>query len=66
MFEPRLQVDVLHKKKEKLELQLQHIQSDVKQPLFSKFRESCNEYLLNTTLHGLKYVGERKVSRLER
>lgn len=66
MFEPRLQVDVLHKKKNSSDLHYKHFQSDVKQSFLSRFRESCSQYLLSTTLHGLKYVGDRKITRLER
>lgn len=29
-------------------------------------RENFNHYLVNTTLHGLKYVGDRKITRPER
>lgn len=66
MFEPKLQVDALHKRKGKHESYLKHFRTEVKQTFISKLRESCNEYLMDTTLHGLKYVGERKISRLER
>lgn len=67
MFEPRLQLDILHKKREKLELQLKRFQ-DVAERRSSvdTCRTNCNQYLQNTTLHGLKYIGDRKISRLER
>lgn len=66
MFEPRLQVDILHKKKDLSEMKLKHSKCVVKRSFLTRFRESCNQYLLNTTLHGLKYIGDGKITRFER
>lgn len=68
MFEPRLQVDALHVNKRKNDLQLKrlHIDGLPRQSWQLRCREHFNQYLLNTTLHGLKYVGDRKCTRPER
>lgn len=44
------------------------LKSDIKrsQSFSLRFRESFHQYLLSTTLHGLKYVGDRTITRLER
>lgn len=71
MFIPRPQGDISYKKREirdKIDLgaDLKWFPDDVKQSICSRLRENFNQYLLNTTLHGLKYVGDRKITRLER
>lgn len=66
MFEPKLQVDVLQKKRGKLESQLKRFRDDVRRPSIDTCRENIHDYLKNTTLHGLKYIGDRSISRLER
>lgn len=67
MFEPRLRVDVLHTNKRKNDLHLKRLQNDgTRQSWQLRCREHFNQYLLNTTLHGLKYVGDRKCTRPER
>lgn len=66
MFEPRLQVDVLTQKRAKNELQLRQIQDTAKRSIVASCGENCHQYLMNTTLHGLKYVGDKKITRFER
>lgn len=66
MFEPRLQLDVLEKKRGKLESQLKRFRNDERRPSIDTCRENCDQYLKNTTLHGLKYIGDKSISRLER
>lgn len=34
--------------------------------IYGKLKENVNQYLLNTSLHGLRYIGEVKISFLER
>lgn len=71
MFAPRPQGEILYRKKEKkdksdLNEELRWFPNDVKQSILTRCRENFNQYLLNTTLHGLKYVGDRKITRFER
>lgn len=67
MFEPRLRVDALHTIKRKNDLNIKRLQTDVTRKSWQlRCREHFNEYLLNTTLHGLRYVGDRKCTRSER
>lgn len=70
MFEPRLRVDALHMNKQKNDSQLRRLQLNhdglPRQSWQLRCREHFNQYLLNTTLHGLKYVGDRKCTRPER
>lgn len=71
MFAPRPQGEILYRKKEKkdktdLNEDLRWFTNDVKQSILTRCRENFNQYLLNTTLHGLKYVGDRKITRFER
>lgn len=45
--------------------QLQH-EEDKKGSYIGIFKENVHQYLLNTTLHGLKYVGDKTITRFER
>lgn len=38
---------------------------DRRRSRYDSYRENLRQYLMNTTLHGLKYVGDKKISRLE-
>lgn len=40
--------------------------SATKKALFRTFRENFKQYISNTTLHGLKYVGDKTLSSVER
>lgn len=37
-----------------------------KTAIFKLFRKNLHQYLINSTLHGLKYVGDRTITRFER
>lgn len=65
MFEPRLQVGSVHKKRTKNEIQQNFVKKDSKK-LVTTCQANIYQYLLNTTLHGLKYVGDRTITRFER
>lgn len=63
MFESRLHVEVNHRRaREKLQLPEQKENQSVAKSL----KENFNQYLINSTLHGLKYVGDRTITRFER
>lgn len=66
MFGARLQVDVVNKKRGKNDSQIKRFSTDESQSVYDSCRENWHQYLINTTLHGLKYVGDRKISRFER
>lgn len=65
MFEPsaRIQVSVIRQRRGVT--RMQRIDSGAK-----SFRNTCREnlrqYLVNTTLHGLKYVGDNTITLFER
>ncbi|XP_031626136.1 pickpocket protein 28-like [Contarinia nasturtii] len=66
MFAPSLQVGATKKKRFKSELNFHGVQSPPKKSIFKTLQENFIQYLLNSTLHGLKYVGDRKISHFER
>lgn len=66
MFGARLQIDAVKKKRVKLETQIKPFRSAERRSVYDTCRENWNHYLVNTTLHGLKYVGDRKITRCER
>lgn len=47
------------------ETQLKRLSYDERRSRYDSCRENLRQYLMNTTLHGLKYVGDKKISRLE-
>lgn len=61
-----MQISVLHNRKEKLDPKMQTIENEIAENLTVTCRENFNEYLYNSSLHGLRYVGDRTISRLER
>lgn len=61
-----MEISVIHNRKERLDSKLQKIESDIRKDLNVTCRENLNEYLAVSTLHGLRYVGDRTISRCER
>lgn len=64
-----LQISVINSnndKNDKLDSKIQKFESDIKKSLRVSCRENLNDYLLNSSLHGLRYVGDRTITRLER
>lgn len=67
MFEPRLQLEILPGRRKRInELQLIREQNESKRSMFASCGENLHQYLLNSTLHGLKYVADKKIARWER
>lgn len=66
MSAPEVQISVLQNRKEKLSSRIRKFEDDIKRTLNVDCRENLNEYLFNSTLHGLRYVGDRTISRFER
>lgn len=61
-----MQITVLHNRKDKIDPKVQKLESDIRENLTVTCRENFNEYLYNSSLHGLRYVGDRTISRWER
>lgn len=57
---------VRYKKKQTENKILPTIDDEVKKTFRITCRENFNQYLVNTTLHGLRYVGDRKITVFER
>lgn len=55
-----------HKNAKEFGSKIKKIENDVKKGLRVTYRDNFSEYLFNSTLHGLRYVGDRTISRLER
>lgn len=66
MFNPRTQISVRHNLKDKDNSKMKKIEQEIKDTHHVDCRENLNEYLNNSSLHGLRYVGDRSISRLER
>lgn len=68
MFRPVLDINNLKKqrKRKDSDSKLIRIDSEVKETVTVTCRENFNQYLLNTTLHGLRYVGDKSLSSWER
>lgn len=62
MSRPRMQVSTVNREKSNSKKDDDEITKDVE----ITCRESFHQYLLNSTLHGLKYVGDRSLSLFER
>lgn len=69
MFESRLQSDDVRLRRGRNNVQPnqpnQSNQSE-KRPLSKVLKKNLHQYLINSTLHGLKYVGDRTITRFER
>lgn len=66
MIESRLHNDNPHQRRVKGESQRGRFAALGRRSMFSSFKESFHHYLMNSTLHGLKYVGDRNITRFER
>lgn len=66
MFNPGTQISVLHNRKDKVNSKMKKIEQEIKDTHAVDCRENLNEYLNDSTLHGLRYVGDRSISRFER
>lgn len=60
------QISIIHNARDRPDAKLQKIEHDIKNNLKVMCGGNFNEYLYHSTLHGLKYVGDRTISRLER
>lgn len=65
MSAPETQISVINKN-DKSDSKLDKIENDIKKNLSISCRENLNEYFFNSTLHGLRYVGDRTITRVER
>lgn len=65
MFESRLHVEVNHRRA-RGKLQAPEQPEVTNQSVTKSLKENFNQYLTNSTLHGLKYVGDRTITRFER
>lgn len=61
-----MQISVLHKRRDHLDSRMNKLENEIRDNLTVTCRENFNEYLYNSSLHGLRYVGDRTISRLER
>lgn len=68
MSQPRMQVGVMHcRPKKKIDLNLNANNGDeTKNTVRESCRESFHQYLKNSTLHGLRYVGDQSLTLFER
>lgn len=65
--ESRLHIDVPYQRGFRSEFpQGRPFRSEGRRSVISLCRESFHQYLVNSSLHGLKYVGDRMISRFER
>lgn len=59
MFESRQKVGLNHRRGQKVE-------KEENLSVTKSLNENFNQYLINTTLHGLKYIGDRTITWFER
>lgn len=60
------QISIVHNNRHRIDSKLRNTEHDIEHNLKVNCRENFNEYLYHSTLHGLKYVGDRTISRFER
>lgn len=66
IFQPEKNYSIDRKKKENPEHSVLSIDSETKKRVALTCQENFNQYLINTTLHGLRYVGDRSITLFER
>lgn len=66
MFVSRLQVANIPKKNRKNKSNRNSFQAEPRKSRFASCRANFHHFLQNTTLHGLKYIGDRTITRFER
>lgn len=64
IFRPEWNIAMTRHKKEPSHSGI--IDDEVKKNVRITCRENFNQYLMNTTLHGLRYVGDRSITPFER
>lgn len=64
VFSPTMEISVLHNRKKRTDPEMRKLESDIRETV--SCRENFNEYLNYSSLHGLRYVGDRTISLLER
>lgn len=66
MISSGTKINVNQSQKDKFDLRLRKFEKEYENSHHVNCRENLNEYLYNSTLHGLRYVGDRTISRFER
>lgn len=66
MYTPGTQNSTVQNRKDRLNSNLKKFEQEIKNSGRVSCRENFNDYLYNSTLHGLRYVGDRTISRFER
>lgn len=66
MSSSALGVNNINSNNDKIDSKIEKFENDIKKSLRVSCRENLNEYLFNSSLHGLRYVGDRTITRLER
>lgn len=66
MSSSRSKFSVIQNRKERLDSRWQAFENDIRRDFNVTCRQNFNEYLNNSSLHGLRYVGDRSISRWER
>lgn len=66
MLNRKLQINAFKKKKYKNVQRIQNDHIESKSSCSRSFKENIDQYLWNSTLHGLKYIGDRTITRFER
>lgn len=66
MSRSRMQISIINRPKENFDTNLVRIDSEKTKAVGMTCRESFHQYLRNSTLHGLRYIGDRSLSFFER
>lgn len=66
VFRPEMHFVSRHRKEHSDDGILPTIDKEVKRNVRITCQENFNQYLVNTTLHGLRYVGDKKITPFER
>lgn len=63
---PEMEVGVLNNRKNNIDEKVQKFEKNLEKSLTVSYRDNFNEYLRVSTLHGLRYVGDRTITLFER
>lgn len=66
MWESRLHVDTLHQRRGRSQSQQDSLLHENNRSYLRIFKENLHQYAQNSSLHGLKYIGDRIITRFER
>lgn len=66
MWESRLHVDTLRQRRGRSQSQQDTLLDENKRSYLRIFKENLQQYTLNSSLHGLKYIGDQTITRFER